>query len=143
MTHTGTGQTAFDNEEHYPHVMEDGEKRRIHGFSTTYKRMHWDRPAPTVTMTNGSISSQNNVHPGRRFTDGTYSDARVLTIREILAISGLPLDCLDQFSRKQEDGSFKYDYTASFIRKVLGEMFPPLMALSIIKPLLNLRNQSE
>ena len=45
--------------------------------------MHWDKPAPTITMKNGSISSQNNVHPGRLLPNGTYSDARVLTVAEL------------------------------------------------------------
>ena len=51
--------------------------------------MDWNKPAPTVTMTNGSISSQNNVHPGRANHDqeDTYSEARVLSIREVLAVS--------------------------------------------------------
>jgi len=137
MTHTRTGETAFNNPVHFPHVIEDGKKRMISGFKTTYKRMEWDKPAPTVTMTNGSISSQNNVHPGRKYTDGTYSDARVLTIRELLVICGLPIDCLDKFS-KYEDGKFKYKYSPNFIRKLLGEMFPPKMALSIVKQLQNI-----
>ena len=108
------------------------------GTGNTYKRMEWDSPAPTVTMTNGSISSQNNVHPGRKYVDGTYSDARVLTIRELLAICGLPIDCLDKFAKKEDDGSYKYDYSPNFIRKVIGEMFLPRMALSIVKPLQDL-----
>ena len=132
MSHTPTGCTAFDNKVHYPHLIENGEKRAISGFKTTYKRMKWDSPAPTVTMCNGAISSQNNVHPGRKFVDGTYSDARVLTVREILAICGLPTDCLDKFAHKQEDGSYKYDYSPNFIRKVLGEMFLPKMCLKIL-----------
>tara|TARA_R110000824_G_scaffold54248_9_gene149737 strand:- start:3476 stop:4588 length:1113 start_codon:yes stop_codon:yes gene_type:complete len=138
MTNTKTGQTAFNNKVHYPHVMENGEKREISGFKTTYKRMDWDSPAPTVTMTNGSISSQNNVHPGRKYVDGTYSDARVLTIRELLAICGLPTNCLDKFAKKDDNGSYEYDYSPNFIRKVIGEMFLPQMALSIVKPLQDL-----
>ena len=89
-------------------------------------------------MTNGSISSQNNVHPGRRYVDGTYSDARVLTIRELLAICELPINCLDKFAKKGDNGSYKYDYSPNFIRKVIGEMFLPQMALSIVKPLQDL-----
>ena len=87
--------------------------------------MSWDHPAPTVTMTNGSISSQNNVHPGRALVPEKgkipRSDARVLSIREILAICGLPTDLLDQFSQIQSDGTFKYDkkYSPNFMRKVL------------------------
>ena len=121
-------------------------KREIYGFTTAYKRMNWSKPAPTVTMTNGSISSQNNVHPGHLDkTTGTYSDARVLTIREILVVCGLPPDALDKFSHKisgDEDyvfkfGNFGYDYTPSFIRKVLGELFLPKMALALVKPLVD------
>ena len=63
MTHTPTGKTSFLNKVYYP-KKESGE--RIKGFATTYKRIEWDKPAPTITMANGSISSQNNVHPGRK-----------------------------------------------------------------------------
>ena len=61
-------------------------------------------------------------------TTGTYSDARVLTIREILVVCGLPPDALDKFSHKisgDEDyvfkfGNFGYDYTPLFYQKSLG-----------------------
>ena len=133
MKHTAEGDTAFNNiEDHFPYVMEDGEKRRIYGFKTTYKRMSWNEPAPTVTMTNGSISSQNNVHPGKRQSDGTQSDARVLSVREVLAICGLPVDLFDKFAHLQSDGTFKYDYTPNFMRKVLGELFLPDMCKAIV-----------
>lgn len=124
MSHTAEGETAFNNPIYYP--QKDG--RRIKGFMTTYKRMFWDEPAPTVTMTNGSISSQNNVHP---------KDPRVLTIRELLLVCGLPENYLDKFSHLQADGTFKYDFSPNFIRKVIGEIFLPKMSLSIIKSINN------
>ena len=120
-------------------------KREIYGFTTAYKRMDWNKPAPTVTMTNGSISSQNNVHPGRPNHDsgGTYSEARVLSIREVLAVCGLPVDMLDVFCEevntnlkyKYSRDGWGYKYHPSFIRKILGEMFLPNMALNIMKTL--------
>ena len=120
-------------------------KREIYGFTTAYKRMDWNKPAPTVTMTNGSISSQNNVHPGRPNNDeeGTYSEARVLSIREVLAVCGLPVSMLDVFCEEAKpDVKYKYTrdglgykYHPSFIRKILGEMFLPNMALNIMKEL--------
>lgn len=131
MSATPEGETAFNNIKDYP--TKDG--RRIKGFKTTYKRMSWSDPAPTVTMTNGSISSQNNVHPGYRLPNGMQSNARVLSIREILSVCGLPTDCLDRFCRINQDGSFSYDYTPNFIRKVLGELFLPKMCLSILSTL--------
>jgi DNA (cytosine-5)-methyltransferase 1 len=122
MNSTPEGQTAFNNIKDYP--QKDG--RRIKGFMTTYKRMYWDKPAPTVTMTNGSISSQNNVHP---------KDPRVLSIRELLCVCGLPEDCLDKFAHLQPDGSYQYDYKPNFIRKVIGEIFLPKMSYSILNTL--------
>jgi DNA (cytosine-5)-methyltransferase 1 len=87
LKHTPSGKTALQNAIHYP-KKEDG--TRIKGFATTYKRIEWEKPAPTITMANGSVSSQNNVHPGRKKEDGTYSDARVLSLKEIFILTGLP-----------------------------------------------------
>lgn len=127
ISHTPTGKTAFDNKVHYPKTIDKvtGELRRISGFRTTYKRIDWDKPAPTVTMMNGSINSQNNCHPGNLKSDGTWSDARVLTIKELLAIVGLPADWVDNYehTKKREN----------FLRHVIGECFPPKMSLAMIK----------
>lgn len=117
--------------------------REIYGFTTAYKRMNWSQSAPTVTMANGSISSQNNVHPGRKQLDDTYSDARVLTIREVLLVCGLPPDILDCFAHEIQNntkyqftsGKYGYDYNPSFIRKVLGELFLPKVCLAIMESL--------
>jgi len=122
MSSTPEGDTAFNNLIDYP--QKDG--RRIKGFMTTYKRMYWDKPAPTVTMTNGSISSQNNVHP---------TDPRVLSIRELLCVCGLPENCLDRFAHSGSNGGFRYDYQPNFIRKVIGEIFLPKLCSAIISQL--------
>ena len=118
MKHTPTGETAHHNEVNYP--QKDG--RPIKGFMSTYKRMGWDRPAPTVTMANGSISSQNNVHPGTLQNDGTYSDARVLSILEIMRISGIPTNwAIPSWASE------------NLIRHVVGEMVPPKLIYHIVK----------
>lgn len=120
MSKTPTGKTAFDNTNHFP--QKDG--RKIKGFSTTYKRISWDKPAPTITMANGSISSQNNVHPGRPTPDGDYSDARVLTLLEIFRLTGLP-DNWNPPSWASEN----------MIRHVIGEAVPPNLVKNIVKGL--------
>lgn len=120
MKHTPTGKTAFENPVYYP--QKDG--RKIKGFSTTYKRISWDKPSPTITMANGSISSQNNVHPGRLLPDGTYSDARVLSLLEIFKLTGLP----DNWTPP----SWAND---SLIRHVIGEAIPPHLVENIFKGL--------
>ncbi|CAI2162248.1 13533_t:CDS:2 [Funneliformis geosporum] len=89
MKHTPTGCSAFKNLKHYP-KKEDSQK--INGFHNTYKRMNWDEPAPARTMNSGNIGSHNNVHPGNLKPDGTYSDARTLTVHELLIVSSLPIN---------------------------------------------------
>ena len=73
-------------------------------------------------MNNGNIGSHNNVHPGRLLPDGTYSDARVLTLRELFIVSSLP-----------EEWNIPEDATDSFVRHVIGEAIPPRLAFNIVK----------
>jgi len=118
LRHTPTGKTALHNKIHYP-KKEDG--TRIKGYDTTYKRIEWDKPAPTITMANGSVSSQNNVHPGRLQKDGTYSDARVLTLKEIFILTGLPDDWVPPKWASE-----------NLIRQVIGEGVPPRLIDSLL-----------
>ncbi|WP_228286217.1 DNA cytosine methyltransferase [Arcobacter vandammei] len=119
LKHTPTGKTALNNEVYFP-KKEDG--TRIKGFQTTYKRIEWDKPAPTITMANGSVSSQNNVHPGRLKEDGTYSDARVLSLKEIFILTGLP-----------EDWAPPAWASENLIREVIGEAIPPKLIDEILR----------
>ena len=72
MKHTPTGCTAFDNPVYFPQK-KDGTP--VKGYQSSYRRIRWDAPAPTITMRNDCIASQRNVHPGRELSDGTYSDS--------------------------------------------------------------------
>ena len=73
-------------------------------------------------MRNDCISSQSNVHPGRLLPDGTYSDARVLTLREIFILSSI-----------NPDIDIPTNLSESQIRYIVGEGIPPLMLMKIIK----------
>lgn len=119
LKHTPSGKSALTNEEYYP-KKEDG--TRIKGFHNTFKRMVWDEPCPTRTTFSGSMSSHNNVHPGRLLPDGTYSDARVLTLLETFIVSSIP-----------EDIDFPKDSTDTFIRTVIGESIPPKLMMEVVK----------
>ncbi|MBQ8923569.1 MAG: DNA cytosine methyltransferase [Lachnospiraceae bacterium] len=119
MKYTPTGKSAFKNEIHYPRKS-DG--TRIKGYGNSYKRMRWDAPAPTITMRNEIISSQENVHPGRELLDGTWSDARILTLRELLIVSSLPAD-MDRPTNISE----------TMFRQLIGEGVPPKMLEEIMK----------
>ena len=118
MKHTPTGKTAFENKIHYP-KKKNGEK--IKSYMTTYRRMKWCEPAPTITMRNDAISSQLNVHPGKKLPDGTYSDARVLTPLELMILSSLP-----------ENWKIPKNTPEILIRKCIGESVPPLLIKKIV-----------
>lgn len=126
MLHTPTGNTAFDNPFYYPKKT-NGD--RVRGYETTYHRLFWDKPAATITMWNGILGSQNNVHPGRFWKkdengDSLYTNPRVLTIYELLIVSSLPLNWdIPDWADEQ------------LIRFVIGEGIPPLMVKKIFKPL--------
>lgn len=126
MQHTPTGKSAFENKVYYPKKI-NGE--RVKGYLNTYKRQSWDMPAYTVTMDNRKISSQNNVHPGRFLgidKEGLniYSDARTLTLYEIMKVMSLP-----------DDWNVPDDTSEAFLRRIIGEGIPPLFVKKVFKQL--------
>ena len=118
MKNTPTGNSAFQNKKHFPRKT-NGE--RINSYMTTYHRIKWDEPAPTITMRNDAISSQLNVHPGRQLKDGTYSDARVLTPLELMLLTSLP-----------KNWNISKDTPEILVRKCIGESVPPLLLKKIV-----------
>lgn len=121
MKHTASGSSAFSNSVYYPKKI-DG--TRIKGYESSYRRIKWDEPAPTITIRNDAISSQRNVHPGRLLNDGTYSDARVLTPYELMILTSLP-----------KDWPIPLDTPEILVRQVIGESIPPLMVKKIVEEL--------
>lgn len=119
IKHTETGKTAHDNPVYYP-KKSDGTRAR--GYRNTYRRLNWDVPCPTRTMNSNAISGSNNCHPGRRLQDGTYSDARVLSLLELLIVSSLP-----------ENIDFPPNTTEKTIREIIGEGVPPLMSKAFLE----------
>lgn len=133
LTHTPSGKTAFDNDDKFKPKKKNGEL--IKGFKNTYKRQDWNKPACTITMYNRTISSQNNVHPGRLLgqdQEGNiiYSDARVFTIYELLILTSLPLDW-----------NIPNWASENFIRSVIGEGIPPILTKKIMQKLVDLENE--
>jgi len=123
MRHTPTGQSAFKNKFHFPKKL-NGDK--VSGFHNTYKRLEWDKPCKARTTNNGNIGSHNNVHPGRKLSDGTYSDARVLTLLELFIVSSLP-----------KNWNVPDWASENMVRQVVGEGVPPKMMYEILKHLRN------
>lgn len=123
LQHTPEGKSAMKNEVYYP---KKADGSRVKGFHNTYNRMHWDEPAPARTTNNHLMSGHNNVHPGRLLPDGTWSDARVLTLRELIIVSSLPLDW-----------NIPDDYPETKIRIIIGESIPPLLCKKIAEQIFN------
>lgn len=119
MMHTPTGRSARQNPVFFP-KKKDG--TMVGGAPRTYMRMEWDKAAPTITMFNHTISSFQNVHPGRQIDNELYSDPRVLTIFEMIRVMSLP-DNWDIPDWADE----------SLIRKVIGEGIPPLAVKRIVE----------
>ena len=87
----------------------------VGGAPRTYMRMEWDKAAPTITSYNHTISSFQNVHPGRLIEEtGLYSDPRVLTIFEMMRVMSLP-----------DDWNIPDWAPYPLIRQVIGEGVPP------------------
>ncbi len=127
MMNTPSATSAIYNKVFYPQK-ENGIPVKAH--HNNYRRMDWNKPSRTITQNNGVISSLCCVHPGREYQTGSntilYSDARVLTIYELLIVSSLPLDW-----------SIPDWANENFIRKVIGEGIPPLLVKNIMVPLIN------
>ena len=121
MMHTPTGCSAKKNPVYYP---KNNQGKMVGGSGSTYMRMDWDKPAPTVTTYNHTISSLHKVHPGRLLPDGTYSDPRVLTVFELMRITTLP-----------DNWNIPNWATESLVRVVIGEGIPPLAIKKVVAEL--------
>ena len=128
LKHVPTGKSAHENPIWYP-TKEDG--TRVKGFANTYRRLEWDKICPTRTMNSGNVSGSNNVHPGRAYIDERtgetlYSDARTLTLLELLIVTSLPRDI-----------DLPQDTKESVIRDIIGEGVPPKMSKAFLEQIID------
>lgn len=87
----------------------DGRLRLIRGFRTSsYTRMHADRPAATITTASGHMGSDRTLHP---------IENRVLSPRECAHLQTFPSDF--------EWGGSLDDWGATNVRAMIGEAVPP------------------
>ena len=73
-------------------------------------------------MRNDAISSQTNVHPGKKIDENIFSDARVLSIKELFLLTGLG-----------DDFELPINTPEILIRQVIGECVPPGLIYEITK----------
>lgn len=128
LMHTPSGCSAINNTYFYP-KKDNGD--RVNGHYNTYRRFSWDKPARTITQNSGVISSLCCVHPGRKiYDDGdensrNYSDARCLTIYELMIVTSLP-----------KDWNIPDWADERLIRSVIGEGIPPMLIKNIVNELI-------
>lgn len=120
LRHTPTGCSAHNNKEEWKPVNVDGSKSNAKHIQS-FTRKSWDKPSSTITSDCLGISGHNTVHPGRPINvsgidEIVYSDARVLSILELLRITGLPDDYPIPTWALGND---------RFIREVIAECFAP------------------
>ena len=80
-------------------------------------------------MDNRKISSQNNVHPGRveyinDKGEVIYSDARALTLYEIMRVTSLP-----------DEWNIPNNASEQFLRRIIGEGIPPMFVKKVFQNL--------
>lgn len=88
---------------------ETGERRRIKGFDSAYRRMSWDSPAPTLTQNFQAEASDKKVHPDQNRTLSIYEALLLQTIADYdykFCVNGRPI-------------------STNSCCKVIGESVPP------------------
>ena len=152
LAHTPTGCSAWDNLIKFQPKNKDGSNARAQ-FQKGYTRINPAYPSPTITSDSGQIGGLATVHFGRPLSDGTYSDSRVLSIAEILALIGCEADFLEPLNapgvdEEDFDGlTWKNGMLISpdehFVREVLGEHVCPKFMLNIMSTLPVPANDNE
>jgi len=109
-----------------PTVYRDGQRKLMSGFTSAYKRMNWDLPAPAITRNFPYVCSDNKVHPEQN---------RTLSIREACLLHTI------------YDGDFIFEYEnkksakLTTIRDTLGESIPPRVLEIFLRHLQNITAQ--
>jgi DNA (cytosine-5)-methyltransferase 1 len=92
-----------------PVRLEEGNWRLVKGFrNSSYRRMHPDRPASTITTANARVSSDYTIHP---------SEHRVLSIAECQHLQTIPEDF--------DWGRTLPTHGQECVREMIGEAVPP------------------
>ena len=93
-----------------PSVERNGKRQLMHGYTSAYKRMSYDKPASALTRNLSYACSDNKIHPEQN---------RVLSLHEAFHIHSL--DQYD-YAWRRTDGRKVSDKT---IREIIGESVPP------------------
>lgn len=93
-----------------PWVKNGSSYQLMKGFTSAYKRMRWDMPAPTLTRNLSYACSDNKLHPAQN---------RVLSLHEAMILHTV---ADYDFFWKRSDGK---NVSNKLIRELIGESIPP------------------
>ena len=105
-----------------PTVLKNGEHRLIKGFVSTYKRMKYNEPTPTITTRSAYACSDQNLHPTQN---------RVLSIYEVALLQGVdPEEFKWGPIKKIKNGKEIIQDIANdtLLRDILGEPVSPIFS---------------
>lgn len=101
------------------------ERRLIKGFDTAYRRMSWDKPAPTLTQNLQFVSSDKKLHPDQN---------RVLSIYE-----GLRIQTISDYAYSLSIGG--HAITRNMCCEIIGESVPPRLIELICKQISSIEEE--
>jgi DNA (cytosine-5)-methyltransferase 1 len=123
MKHTPVGKSAQDNPHPYKGCKTDGSPSGAK-FKCAFQRKNPDDAGNCQVSGSSDPSGMRTVHYGRMLKDGTTSDARCLTIRELLILSGIsPWYPIPTWASDR------------LIRTVIGEIWVPRHILAVMRML--------
>lgn len=105
-----------------PHIYKDGQARLIRGYTSSYRRMNWIKPANTITTRSAFASSSYNLHPEQN---------RVLSIYECALLQGIDPS---ELNWEEKPGTL---YPSVFLREIIGEAIPPTFTEMLGKRILD------
>jgi len=102
----------FDNDLHElpDEQRPDCHRLKDHSYVSVYGRLHWDRPAPTITTGFGVMGRGRFVHPGERRTITPHEAARIQFFPDFFDFGSGP---------------------RTLIHKVIGNAVPPKMGYAL------------
>ena len=109
-----------------PNKLKDGIHQKIKGFTSSYRRLNWNRAAPTVTTRSAYACSDYNVHP---------SQNRVLSLLEIAKLQTIPHE---KFCWESDKGKL---LPATLIRDLIGECVPTAFTTLVGKHIIEIENK--
>lgn len=122
MKHTPSGCSAYLNPYPWKPTKEDGTETSY--YRSAWCRADWDKPSGAILMKSAGMGGMISCHPGRLLEDGTYSDARAFTPKELMLLTGLPDNYkVPTFALNDDE----------LIRDVIGECVCPLMERKIME----------